>query len=132
MSNIMRKINRNTDSENRIDIRDEKKFLKCVRETMLDFENAVNIGYGSTSDILNSLKDILQDKKLDLENIKELVQLIDKGKKVLYQFSPDTYQQIDVDIRAEHDYMEEVLLRHFSWREHLGLYLISFRNQEVA
>ena len=127
MSNSMRKINRNKDYGNNIDIRNEKKFLKCVRETMLDFETAVNNGYGGTSDILNSLKNILQGKKLNLANVKELIPLIENAKT-----SSNIYSLVDMSIRSEHQYMEEVLLKHFTWTIDFGLCPISFRNKEVA
>ncbi len=123
----MRKINRNKDYGNNIDIRNEKKFLKCVRETMLDFEITVNNGYGGTSDILNSLKNILQGKKLNLENVKELIPLIENAKT-----GSNIYSLVDMSIRSEHQYMEEVLLKHFTWTIDSGLYSISFRNKKVA
>lgn len=127
MSNSMRKINRNKDYGHSIDIRSEKKFLKCIRETMLDFEAALNIGYGSTSDILNSLKNILQGKKLYLENVKELIPLIENGKTSL-----NINSFIDMSIIVEHQYMEEVLLKYFTWTIDSGLCSISFRNKEVT
>ena len=129
MSNIMRKINKN--NGNRINVRQEKKFLKCVRETMLDFEDAVNNGNTDVLDILKSLKNILSTKQLTLYNVAELIPLIENGK-TNTQFSFDVPEQVTLDIQREHNNMESILLRHFTWTEYLGLYAISFRNQRVS
>lgn len=122
MSNILSKIHKKRGSGNGINISKEKQFLKYVRETMLDFEDALNNGFTSVSDIVISLNNILSSKKLTLGNVKELIQIIETGKET----------QTHSDIKKEHMYMENILLSHFVWSECLGMYSISYRNLEVA
>lgn len=128
MSNILSKINKKRGFGNGINISKEKVFLKYVRETMLDFDDALNNGSTSVSDIAISLKNILSSKRLNLENIMELIPLIEEGKKG----SPTTSKQVNMDIQEEHEYMEHILSKHFIWTEHMGMYSISYRNKEVA
>jgi len=122
MSNILSKINKKRGSENGINISSEKQFLGYVRETMLDFKYALNNGSTDVSDILTSLNNILSSKKLTLGNVKELIKLIETGRETA----------LLPDIEKEHMYMKNILLSHFVWQEYMGMYSISYRNQEVA
>jgi hypothetical protein len=92
---------------------ESQKFLKIVKETMLDFKSL-----GNNPELVESLENILAIKKLTLINVSLLLNLIIKRKHLqntinLLEISLGGTQSMNVLIEKEHNYMLHYIAKSF-------------------
>ena len=117
----------------------DKKFMKCVKDTMNDFKAQGHIQFAE------ELQNILEKREITLMNISTLVQFL--------QYRIDNPSHYDLEIQAalnqgesfktayssmcqikkERKYMTKILSKYFTWEENeIGLIAITKKFEEVA